>query len=231
MLNQKLINYIKNSLDQGKSKETIFKELLEDGWSVDFIQEHFNAVISEQEKEDISRKTIRILVIIGAILIGVGIFSFITANWQKFTRPMKIFIILAGMLVSYCMGWYFKEKKNLLKTGEALILLGVIIYGTGIFLVAQMFHFPIYHCDGFLLWMIGTIAMGFVLESYLLYRFSMLLGLIAISKYPFTVVPVIGSDPLLWISSFLFLIATVITFMIGLAIYRKIPSKLRKFYS
>ena len=115
MPDQKLTDYIKNSLTQGKSKEEIYKELINQGWSIDVIQENFNTIVSEEEKEDISKRTIRIIVTIGAILVGAGIFSFIAANWQEMTKPIKIFIIVAAMLISYVAGWYLKEKMNLSK--------------------------------------------------------------------------------------------------------------------
>jgi len=230
MPDQKLIDYIKNSLAQGKSKEEIYKELLTQGWSVDVIQKGFNAIISKEEKEDTSKRTIRIIVTIGAILIGAGIFSFIAANWQEMPKPVKIFIILAAMLISYTAGWYLKEKMNLSKTGEALILLGVIIYGAGIFLVAQMFHIRANWPDGFILWMIGAITVGYVIESYLLFYLSILLGITAIVGHPFEIFHTIGYDPFLLTSSFLLLAATIITFFIGWAMRKKIPSDLRDFY-
>ena len=159
MIDQNVVEYIKTSLSQGKTKEELYKELMAQGWTIEAIHENFNALNTEEEKEDLSKKTIKIIVTIGAVLISAGIFSFIAANWQGMTRPVKLSIILVSMLVSYGAGWYLKEKLELPKTGEALILLGSIIYGAGIFLVAQMFNIRANWPDGFILWMIGTIAM------------------------------------------------------------------------
>ena len=133
MADPKLSEYVKTSLAQGKPKEEIYKELLGQGWTIEVIQESFNSIGTEQEKEDTSKKTIRIIVTIGAVLVGAGIFSFIAANWLEMTKPIKIGIILIFMIVSYGAGWYLKEKSELQKTGDALILLGLIIYGAGIF--------------------------------------------------------------------------------------------------
>lgn len=221
MFDQKLTDYIKNSLTQGKSKEEIYKELLNQNWSIDVIQESFNVIVSEEEKEDISKKTIRIIVTIGAILVGAGIFSFIAANWQEITKPVKIFIIVVAMLISYTVGWYLKEKMNLAKTGEALILLGAIIFGAGIFLIAQIFHIRGNWPDGFILWMIGTIVMAYAMESYHLFYLSILLGIIAIS---------FGFNSFLLTSSLLLFVATIVTFTIGWAIRKKMPPELKEFY-
>jgi uncharacterized membrane protein len=230
MLDQKLTNYTKNALAQGKSKEEIYKELLNQGWGIDVIQESFNVIVNEEEKKDISKRTIQIIVTIGAILVGAGIFSFIAANWQEMTKPIKIFIIVAAMLISYVAGWYLKEKMNLSKTGEALILLGAIIYGAGIFLIAQMFHIRANWPDGFILWMIGTIAVAYALKSYPLFYLSIPLGIIAIIGHPFNIFTELGFNSFLLTSSFLLFVATIITFITGRAIRKKMPPELKEFY-
>jgi len=216
MIDQKVVDYIKTSLAQGKTKEELYKELLEQGWTIEVIQENFNAIIAEQEKEDTSKKTIRIIVTIGAILVGAGFFSFIAANWQEMSRPVKIGVILVSMLASYGIGWYLKERLNLEKTGSALFLLGSIIYGAGIFLVAQMFHMRANWPDGFILWMFGAIAVAFALESFPHFYLAILLGIVAIVGHPIEIFTgIFGYRAFLLTSSFLLLIATLITFITG----------------
>ncbi len=230
MIDQKVVDYIKTSLAQGKTKEELYKELLNQGWTIEVIQENFNAIGAEQEKEDTSKKTIRIIVTIAALLVGAGIFSFIAANWVEMTRPIKIAIILISMIITYSAGWYLKEKLGSLKTGEALILLGSIIYGAGIFLVAQMFNIRANWPDGFILWMIGTIAMAFAVESYLLFYLAIPLGIIAIIGHPFGIFTGFGYNSFLLTSSFLLLIATIITFATGWIVRKKMPPELKEFY-
>ena len=230
ILDQKLVEYLKNSLAQGRSKEDIYKELLGLGWTIEIIQEGFNSIRVEQEKEDTSKKTIRIIVIIGAVLVGAGIFSFIAANWLEMTKPIKIGIILISMGISYGVGWYLKEKSELQKTGEALILLGAVIYGAGIFLVGQMFNIRANWPDGFILWMIGTIAMAFAAELYPLFYLAIPLGIIAIAGHPFGIFTGFGYNSFLLTSSFLLLAATIITFATGWIVRKKIPAELKEFY-
>lgn len=230
MADPKLSEYVKTSLAQGKPKEEIYKELLGQGWTIEVIQESFNSIGTEQEKEDTSKKTIHIIVTIGAVLVGAGIFSFIAANWLEMPKPIKIGIILISMIVSYGAGWYLKEKSELQKTGGALILLGSIIYGAGIFLVAQMFNTRANWPDGFILWMIGTIAMAFAVESYPLFYLAIPLGIIALIGHPFGIFTDFGYNSFLLTSSFLLLTATIITFATGWIVRKKIPAKLKEFY-
>ena len=141
-LDPKLIEYLKTSLAQSRSKEDMYKELLSQGWTIEMIQASFNSIGAEQHKDDTSKKTIRIIVTIGAVLVGAGIFSFIAANWFSMAKPLKIVIILFSMVVAYGAGWYLKEKLKLQKTGDALILLGCIMQGWLLFsLVLRSVHF------------------------------------------------------------------------------------------
>lgn len=230
MVDPKLVEYVRSSLRQGKPKEEIYKELLSQGLTIEVIQESFNSIATDEEKKDTSKKTIHIIVTIGAILVGLGIFSFIATNWLTMTKPIKIRIIIVSMIVSYGAGWYLKEKLELQKTGDALILLGSIIYGVGIFLVAQMFNIRANWPDGFILWMIGIIAMAFAVESYPLFYLAISQGIVALIGYPLGIVTGFGYNPFLFTSSFLLLVATMITFASGWIIRKKIPVELKKFY-
>lgn len=227
---QNIVDYIKTNLSQGKSKEEIYKELLSQGTTIEVIQASFNSITSEQDKEDTQKKTIRIILTIAAILVGAGIFSFIASNWQEMIKPVKIGVILIAMLTAYSLGWYFKEKMNLIKTGEALILLGSIIYGAGIFLVAQMFNIRANWPDGFILWMLGTIAMAYAVESFLLFYLAIPLGLIAIIGHPFGIFTSFSYNSFLLTSSFLLLLATTVTFITGWIVRKKIPEELKELH-
>ncbi|MEK7627377.1 MAG: DUF2157 domain-containing protein [Patescibacteria group bacterium] len=225
MADQKLIEYIQNSLARGTSKNEIYKELINTGWTIDVIQEGFNAIQKIGDKERTQQKTIRIIVIFGAILIGAGIFSFIAANWQGLGRVEKIAILIFAMLGFYAGGWFLKEKKHYEKTGGALIFLGSLVYGASVFLIAQMFHIRENWPDGFILWMIGAVAIGFALDLYPVFYLAIVVGFIAIISHPtclFFAFDEIISDCFIGTSAFLLLSATAITFVFGWIIRKKI---------
>ena len=222
MIDQKIIDYLKTSIAKGKTKEDLYKELLGKGCTLEFIQDNFNAIDAKQENEDAPKRTIHIIVTIGTILVGAGIFSFIAANWQEMSRPLKIGIILSSMLVSYGVGWYVQDALKLEKTGAALFLLGTIIYGAGIFLVAQMFNMRTHWPDGFILWMFGALAVAFALESFPHFYLAIILGFVAVIGHPVAIFEVtLGDDPFLLTSSFLLLIVTIVTFITGWIIRKR----------
>ena len=231
MAEQTITEHIRSSLAQGKSREEIYKELLSQGLGIDAIQDAFSQLFAKEEKEDTQKRTIHIVVTIGAILIGVGVFSFIAANWQEMAKAAKIAIIVIAMLASYSLGWFFREKKHYIKTGEALILLGAIIYGAGIFLVAQMFHTRGNWPDGFILWMIGAILMALAAESFPLFYLAIPAGLAAIFGHPFGILEsAAGYNPFLLTSTFLLLAATILTFLAGWLVKKRMPPDLKELY-
>lgn len=230
MVDQKTIDYIKNSLARGVAKETLYQEFIGQGFKIEDIQGFFALAQDGDEKEEAGKKTIRLILVIGAVLIGAGIFSFIAANWKEMDRPIKIFIIVAAMIVAYVFSWYFKEKENLPKTGEALIILGAIIYGGGIFLIAQMFNIRTAWPDGFILWMIGVLVMAMAIGSYPLFYLSITLGLVAFVGYPIGILESFGGSSWLLTSSLLLLIAAAITFTCGWAISKRRPPEFKDFY-
>ncbi|MAF20867.1 MAG: hypothetical protein CMI55_04310 [Parcubacteria group bacterium] len=230
MIDQKIINRIQTSLSQGETKEAIYRTLLSEGQSLENIQQAFVLATREDKKEEAQKRVIKIIVVIGAILIGAGIFSFVAANWQVMDKWLKVVIIVASMIVSYSAGWYLKEKRGLIKTGTALILLGAIIYGAGIFLVAQIFHIRANWPDGFILWMIGVILITFAIDEFSLFALAIPLGLIAIIAHPFDIFTSSIANSFLLTSSFLLLAATIITFISGALIYKRIPEKFKDLY-
>lgn len=230
MVDQRIINRIQASLSQGETKEAIYQALLSEGQSLESIQQAFILATREDKKEEAQKRVIKIIVFIGAILIGAGIFAFIADNWQGMDKWLKVGIIVASMIASYSAGWYLKEVKKLIKTGTALILLGAIIYGAGIFLVAQIFHIRANWPDGFILWMIGVILIAFAVDAFSLFALAIPLGLIAVISHPFDIFTSSIANSFLLTSSFLLLAATIITFISGVLIYKKIPEKFKDLY-
>lgn len=106
------------------------------------------------------------LLIVGAVLIGLGTILFIAANWQHIAGLIKLALVFAAVVVSHYCGWRFEfEPGNRPKLGTALMLLGSFFFGGGIWLVAQLFNVPTDFSVGVLLWAVGTMASALVARS------------------------------------------------------------------
>lgn len=218
MGNSELSGKVRGYLNKGLSREEIYSKLLSNGHKVSEIEKGFSAPAAH----DNNKKTVQIVVTIGAVLVAAGIFSFISANWDGMDNLSRMAVVLLFMVASYSLGWYFKENKNLEKTGEALILLGSIIFGASIFLAAQMFNVRANWPDGFVLWMFGVLGMAFATKNYNQFWFAALLGAVALIAHPFELFDSFDGGSYLLTSSGLLTVATVIAFMTGLMMYKKI---------
>lgn len=217
----------------GASKEAIFTNLLNQGFKVADI----SLVISPAAPqvpvapEDTEKRTVSIVVTIGAILIGAGVFSFIAANWQYMSSAFKVIIILLAILLVNVLAWYLKEKKGYDKAGSALYFLGSLLYGAGIFLIAQIFNIRENWPDGFMLWMIGVVLMAFAMEEFALFYVAGFVGVIAIIGQPFALL----DDPLTLNSfaltpSFLLVLATLVAAATGYFIRKKVPAEQKGYF-
>lgn len=114
----------------------------------------------EAEKNFSYTKT---LLYVGSFLIGAGILSFIASNWETIGKLAKFLIIMVLMTGSQFTG--YKMESHYPKTSRSLYYLSVLVFGAGIFLVGQMFHFGGDFQDAFLWWSLGTLPLAWVLKD------------------------------------------------------------------
>jgi len=108
------------------------------------------------------------LAFLGSILLGIGVILFFAANWQAMPRLLKIAVVVLSFTSSYAVGYYLAYLKGSYpKVGTALILLGSILYGASIWLIAQIFHIEAEAGLGFLLWYLGVIPVAYLFSSSL----------------------------------------------------------------
>lgn len=121
---------------------------------------------------------VKVVLTIGALLVGLGILSFIASNWDAMSKLAKFCVILG--LYAGVNGAGYKLSDTLPKTGKSLIYIGVLIYGAGIFLVGQMFNLGGDFSTAFLLWSIGILPMAWLHRDQIVYIFAQILMLVYI---------------------------------------------------
>jgi uncharacterized membrane protein len=106
------------------------------------------------------------LITVGSVMVGLGSLLFIASHWSEISVFGKLALILLSIVATNAAGWWFQFKKgNRPRLGEALFLLGSFFYGSGIWLISQIFNISGDIPQGLLLWSIGTSAVALATGS------------------------------------------------------------------
>lgn len=119
------------------------------------------------ELETASRNQfVSILLLIGSILLGVGAIAFFAANWQVWSRELKVALLLLlfiGFNIAGFVLWQ-RPKGGQRRLGQVLLVLGALILGVNMALISQLFqqNRPAYQL--LLLWGVGVLGMAYSLR-------------------------------------------------------------------
>ncbi len=120
------------------------------------------------------------IVIFGAILIGLGIIAVLAANWDAISDPAKIGLMVAASTTTYVVGWFLAYRFEAPRTGIALILLGAIVYGASIHLIAQAFNVEVNHPLLMPAWFLGVVPIAYVTRAVAILVLSLILLLVSL---------------------------------------------------
>ena len=124
------------------------------------------AILAEVSDETSNRQTriVGILSILGAVLIGAGAISFIAANWQEMPRLFRLGLMISGLWAAYGAGaLLFQRGYDVF--AHAAVLLGSVVFGASVMLVAQMYHIHGSPPDAVFVWAAGALLAGLLMGS------------------------------------------------------------------
>lgn len=165
---------------------------------------------------------------IGAVLFGLGVILLFAYNWERMHKFAKLAAIVAALLAAHGTGFWLRQSAGRYRSaGEGLHLTGTMLFGAGIWLVAQIYHINEHYPNAFYIWGFGAMIMAWALPSISHAILATLLlvlwnGCEALDfKNPHLLSPFIilaGLVPLAWVQrSRVLLAATVGAFMLMLA--------------
>jgi len=103
---------------------------------------------------------------IGAVITGLGVILLIAYNWDDIPKFGKLALILGSIAAAHGGGiWLRRHDDWRAATGEAVHLLGSMLFGSGIWLVAQIYNIDEHYPNGFLFWGLGALAMAWAIRS------------------------------------------------------------------
>ncbi|MEB3218564.1 MAG: DUF2157 domain-containing protein [Nostocales cyanobacterium 94392] len=127
-----------------------------------------------------------ILIGVGCILVGLGAITFVAANWQAWSREVKLILLLSLFFATNIIGFFLwrepvfdnagkkrRQRKRII--GHGLLLLGALLLGANMAFMAQTFHISGSNYELFLYWGIGVLLMAYGLHLASLAVFAFVL--------------------------------------------------------
>ena len=107
------------------------------------------------------------LAVIGALTLGAGIILFFAANWDEMPKVAKLIVLFGSMWIAYAIaGRGFSGSATASRPiAHAMLLLGVILFGANIQLIAQIYHIDAHYPNGVLMWSLGALVLVWLVPS------------------------------------------------------------------
>ena len=119
-------------------------------------------------REESSRQLSAVIFILGGLLLGGGLISFVAANWEYISTPVKLALLFSLMLGFHITGYWLWRAGNWRRLGHALIFCGCLVFGANIGLIAQIFHISGEWYGAFGAWAIGSLVMAWAIRSWII---------------------------------------------------------------
>ena len=122
------------------------------------------AILQSASEPTAARRMPGVLAILGAVLIGFAVMSFVAANWAEISKLAKLVMIFGAMWAAYVAA-FILQKRDHPAFAQAAVLIGLGLFGAGIMLVAQIYHIVTDDPAGVLAWCIAALATAWLLPS------------------------------------------------------------------
>jgi uncharacterized membrane protein len=169
MLSEKFRRQLRQEVEQWRTEELID----------DFLYEQLSQRYLFSDIEAAARnRFIIILLGLGSVLLGLAIITFVAANWQAWSRGLKVILLLSGFVGINTAGFYLWRRPTegwQRRLGQGLLVLGALVLGANMALMSQMFHQSGLLYQLYLVWGLGVLAMAYCLRLTLLGMLSALL--------------------------------------------------------
>lgn len=103
---------------------------------------------------------------LGAVVLGLGVILMLAHNWAEIPKVVKLALIFGSVIGAHAGAARLRQLDGWRPlVGEAVALLGTMLYGAGIWLVAQVYNIDEHYPNGFLYWGLGALAMAWAMDS------------------------------------------------------------------
>lgn len=118
------------------------------------------------------------LMAVAGLLVGLAVLLLIQYNWEAMPAGLKLTVVLAAVIGTHTCGFSVRYVRRARLASELVFFLGCLLYGAGIWLVAQIFHINAHYLDGMWWWALGVLPFALCLQTPLLH--TLLVALLGI---------------------------------------------------
>jgi uncharacterized membrane protein len=118
------------------------------------------------------------LMAVAGLFVGLAMLLLIGYNWQAMPAGLKLGVIFGTLIGTHAGGFYLRYAQGASVASELALFLACLIYGAGIWLVAQIFHLNAHYPDGMWWWAVGVLPFALCLDTLLLH--ALFVGLLSI---------------------------------------------------
>ncbi|HPN85140.1 MAG TPA: DUF2157 domain-containing protein [Victivallales bacterium] len=151
----------------GKERKWLLQEI--EKWLKDHIidQSQADRIISLYPEEKSSKNWgALIFSVIGVIIFGLGIILLFAYNWHAIPKYAKLATIFSFLLAAHAGGFYFKSKgEKFSAVSESMFALGTMFFGSGIWLISQIYNIDEHYPNAFIVWGAGALLLAWSLPS------------------------------------------------------------------
>jgi uncharacterized membrane protein len=105
---------------------------------------------------------------IGAVVFGLGVVLFFAYNWADFPKSGKLALVFFAVVLAHGMAmWLHRRHPPSHNLVEGFHLVGSMMFGAGIWLIAQIYNIDEHYPTAFLVWGLGALTMAWAIPSVL----------------------------------------------------------------
>ena len=101
----------------------------------------------------------------GAVVLGLGVILLFAYNWDKMHKFAKLGVVFGAMAAAHGAGLWLRRREKWHGFAESALLLGTMLFGSGIWLVAQIYHISAHYPNAFFIWAAGALLLAWALPS------------------------------------------------------------------
>lgn len=131
-------------------------------------------ILDQYESAEVSSSrqhswALTVLMSVAGLLVALAVLLLISYNWQELPQTVKLLLIFGSLSTAHGLGYWLRIHRQARVLSEASFFFGSLLYGAGIWLIAQIFHLNSHYPDGMWWWAVGVLPLAMLMETALLH--------------------------------------------------------------